>query len=160
MGIREQFTDEEWQKLLSIPYAVSLAIVTAAPSLWGAFGESKALLTEPAKLAASSESDLVGKLSGEMQSKAKDLIKQQQDLMKHDQSGFRSKTIEACTSASAILSKTVPEEALAYKKWVLAVGQKVAEAAKEHGVAVSEPEKAVLNEVSAAFGIATFWTKE
>jgi hypothetical protein len=116
MGIREEFTDEEWQKLLSIPYAVSLTIVTAAPSFWGAFGEVNALITEPAKLAASSGSDLVGILSGEMQSKAKDLIKQQEDLFKHDKSGFRSKTIEACTSASAILSKTTAEEAITYKK--------------------------------------------
>jgi hypothetical protein len=153
MGIREEFTDEEWQKLLSIPYAISLAIVTAAPSFWGAFSEVKALLTEPAKLAASSGSDLVGILSGEMQSKAKDLIKQEEDLFKHDQSGFKSTTIEACASASAILSKTTAEEAITYKKWVLAIGQKVAEAAKEHGVAISEPEKAVLGEVSAAFGM-------
>jgi hypothetical protein len=155
MGIREEFTDEEWQKLLSIPYAVSLTIVTAAPSFWGAFGEVKALITEPAKLAASSGSDLVGILSGEMQSKAKDLIKQQEDLFKHDKSGFRSKTIEACTSASAILSKTITEEAIAYKQWVLAIGQKVAEAAKEHGVAVSEAEQTVLGEVSAAFGMSS-----
>lgn len=155
MGIREDFTDEEWQKLLSIPYAVSLTIIMAAPSFLGAFSESKALLTEPTKLAASSGSDLVGILSGEMQSKAKELIKQQQDQIKHDQSGFRSKTIEACTSASEILSKTMPDEVIAYKIWVLAIGQKVAEAAKEHGVAVSESEKAVLSEVSAAFGIST-----
>jgi len=155
MGIRENFMDEEWQKLLSIPYALSLTIVTAAPSFLGAFSESKALLTEPTKLAASSGSDLVGILSGEMQSKAKELIKQQQDQIKHDQSGFRSKTIEACTSASEILSKTMPDEVIAYKTWVLAIGQKVAEAAKEHGVAVSESEKAVLSEVSAAFGIST-----
>jgi hypothetical protein len=153
MGIREEFTDEEWQTLLSVPYAVSLTIVTAAPSFWGAFSETKALITEPGKLAGSSGSDLVGVLSGEMQSKAKDLIKQQQDLMKHDQSGFRSKTIEACTTAAAILSKTTVEEAIAYKKWILAIGQKVAEAAKEHGVAVSEPEQAVLGEVAAAFGL-------
>jgi hypothetical protein len=73
--------------------------------------------------------------------------------MKHDQSGFRSKTIEACTGASAILSKTTAEEAIAYKKWVMAIRQKVAEAAIEHGVAVSEQEKAVLSEVSAAFGL-------
>ncbi len=155
MGIRENFTDEEWQKLLCIPYAVSLTIVTAAPSFLGAFSESKALLTEPTKLAASSGSDLVGILSGEMQSKAKELIKQQQDQIKHDQSGFRSKTIEACTSASEILSKTMPDDVIAYKTWVLAIGQKVAEAAKEHGVAVSKSEKAVLSEISAAFGIST-----
>jgi len=92
----------------------------------GAFGESKALITEPAKLAASSGSNLVGILSGKIQSKAKDLIKQQQDLIKHDQSGFRSKTVEACKSTSAFLSTTIPEEAIAYKKWVLAIGQKVA----------------------------------
>jgi uroporphyrinogen-III synthase len=55
--------------------------------------------------------------------------------------------------ASAILSKTTAEEAIACKKWVMAIGQKVAEAAKEHGVAISEPEKAVLGEVSAAFGL-------
>jgi hypothetical protein len=153
MGIREEFTDAEWQKFLSIPYAVSLTIVTAAPTFWGAFGESKTLLTEPAKLAASTGSDLVCLLSGEMQSKVKDLIKQQQDLLKRDTSGFRSKTIEACKSASTILSKIIPEEAIAYKKWVLAIGQKVAEAAKEGGVAVSEPEKTILSGVSAAFGV-------
>ena len=61
---------------MNIPYAVSLTIVTAAPSLGGAFGETKALITEPGKLAGSSGSDLVGVLSGEMQLKAKDLITQ------------------------------------------------------------------------------------
>jgi len=35
---------------------------------------------------------------------------------------------------------------------VLAIGQKVAEAPKEQGVAVSEPEEVLLNEVSAALG--------
>ena len=85
------------------------------PIILGRLWRNKALITEPAKLATSSGSDLVGILSGEMQSKAKDLIKQQQDLIKHDQSGYRSKTIEACTSASAILSKTTAEEAIAYK---------------------------------------------
>jgi uroporphyrinogen-III synthase len=42
---------------------------------------------------------------------------------------------------------------MAYKKWSLAIGRKVAEAAKEHGVAISEPEEAVLGEISDAFGI-------
>ncbi len=153
MGIRENFTDDEWQTLLNVPYAVAMTVVTAAPSVWGAISESKTMLTEPAKLAASSGSDLVSVLSSEMQSRAKELIKQQQDLVRRDQSGVRSKTIEACRSASAILAKTTPEEATAYKQWVLAIGQRVAEAAKEHGVAVSEPERAVLSDVSAAFGL-------
>ncbi len=156
MGIKENFTNEEWQQLLSLPYAVSFAIVTASPSLMGAFSESKTMLTEPAKLAASSGSDLVGTLSGEMQSRAKELIKQQQNMFKQDQSGYRSKTIESCKAASAILAKVSPEEATAYKQWVLAVGQKVAEAAKESGgVVVSEAERAVLTDASEAFGMSS-----
>ncbi len=153
MGMRDSFTDDEWKGLLGLPYAVSMTVIAAAPSFLGAWGESKAMMTEPAKLAGTSGSGLVGIISAEMQSKAKDLIKEQQDMLKHDQTGYRIKTIEASKSAAAALSKTTPEEALAYKKWVLAIGQKVAEAAKEHGVAVSDPEKAVLNEISAALGI-------
>jgi hypothetical protein len=154
MGIKDNFAYEEWQQLLSLPYAVSFAIVTASPSLWGALGESKTMLTEPPKLAASSGSDLVSTLSGEMQSRAKDLIEQQQNLFKQDQSGYKSKTVEACKAASATLSKIAPEEATAYKRWVLEVGQKVAEAAKESGgVVVSEAEQAVLNDISDAFGM-------
>jgi hypothetical protein len=153
VGIRENFADEEWKNLLSMPYAVSMAVMAAAPSFLGAWSETKAMITEPANLAASSGSGLVGILSAEMQSKARDLIKEQQGLIMHDQAGFRSKTIEACKSVTVALSKTTPEEAIAYKKWVLAIGQKVAEAAKEHGVALSDPEKAVLSEISAALGI-------
>ncbi|MDQ1313358.1 MAG: hypothetical protein QG605_1897 [Euryarchaeota archaeon] len=150
MGIKESFTDEEWRGLVSLPYAVSMAIVLAAPSLLGTFHESKALITEPAKLAASASSDLVGILSGEIQSRGRELIDEQKDLFKKDQNGYRSRTIEACRSAAAALTKVSSKEAAAYKEWVLAIGQKVAEAAKEQGVAVSEPEEVLLNEVSAA----------
>ena|GEM_PF-4469560 len=31
MGIKESFTDEEWQQLRSLLYAVSFAIATASP---------------------------------------------------------------------------------------------------------------------------------
>ncbi|HYA33679.1 MAG TPA: hypothetical protein VEG65_06780 [Candidatus Bathyarchaeia archaeon] len=154
MAIKDKFTNEEWQQLLDLPYAVSFAIVTASPSLLGLFGESKTILTEPAVLASSSGSDLVAALSGEMQSRAKELIKQQQTLFKQDQSGYRSKTIEACKTVLTILGKISAEEATAYKTWVLAIAQKVAEAAKESGgVVINDAEKAVLSDVSAAFGI-------
>jgi hypothetical protein len=157
MGIRENFADEEWKNLLSMPYAVSMSVMAAAPSFLGAWSESMAMITEPSKLAAASGSGLVGILSAEMQSTAKDLIKEQRDLFMHDQAGFKLKTVEACKSVSIALSKTTPEEAVAYKKWVLAIGQKVAEAAKEHGVALSEPERAVLSEFAAALGISAYF---
>jgi hypothetical protein len=151
--LRENFTDEEWKNLVRLPYAISMTVIVAAPSVLGAWGETKAMIQEPVKLAAESGSALVGLVSAEMQSEERALVKEQQDLMKHDQTGYRNSTIEAAKAASAALSRVAPDEAMAYKKWALAIGRKVAEAAKEHGVAVSDPEKAVLDEIAEAFGI-------
>lgn len=153
MGIKENFTTDEWENLVGLPYAVSMTIMVAAPNVLGVWGETKAMMQEPANLAAISGSALVGLLLAEMQPKIKDLMKKQQETWKHDRAGYRGKTLEACKSAATALSRVPPDEALAYKKWVLAIGLKVAEAAKEHGVAVSDPEKAALAEISGALGI-------
>lgn len=153
MGLKENFTPGEWEGLVSLPYAVSTTVMMAAPNIMGLWGETKAMMQEPASLAAASGSSLVGLLIAEMQARAKDLIKEQQNAWKHDQAGYRTKTLEACRSATTALAKVPPEEALAYKKWIMALGLKVAEASKEHGVAVSEPEKAALAEISGALGV-------
>ena len=150
---KEDFSNEEWNNLLSLPYAVSTAVIAAAPSFLGEWSESKAMMTEPGKLAASSGSELAGLIISEMQSRARDLIKEQQIMMKQDQARYRNETIQACKSAAKALLKVSPEEAIAYKKWIMAIGQKVAEAAKEHGIAVSDPEKIALNEIKTALGL-------
>ena len=53
---------------------------------------------------------------------------------------------------AAALSKASAEEAEAYRAWVLAVGQQVAEAAKDGGVLISGQEKALLKELREALG--------
>ena len=153
MGMKETFTPGEWEGLVTLPYAVATTVMMAAPNFMGLWGETKAMLQEPVSIAAASGSSLVGLLVAEVQVRAKDLIKQQQNAWKHDQAGYRTKTLEACRATATALAKVPPEEALAYKKWVLAIGLKVAEAAKEHGVAVSDPEKAALAEISGALGV-------
>ena len=153
MGMKQNFTPGEWENLISLPYAVSMTVMVAVPSILGFWGETKAILQEPANLASASGGALVGLLLAEMQSRMKDLIKDQQNVWKHDQAGYRTKTLDACRSAATALAKVPLEEGLAYKKWVLAIGLKVAEAAKENGVAVSDPEKAALAEISSALGI-------
>lgn len=153
MVLKENFTAEEWKNLVSLPYAVSMAVIAAAPNVMGIWGETKAMMQEPPNLAASSGSALAGLIVAEAQPKLKELIKEQQNLWKQDQAGYRTKVLATCTSAAASLSKVPPEEGLAYKKWILAIGLKVAEASKEHGVAVSDPEKAALAEISAALGV-------
>jgi hypothetical protein len=153
MGMKENFTTAEWENLISLPYAVSMTVMVAAPSILGLWGETKAIMQEPANLASASGSSLVGLLLAEMQSRVKDLMKDQQNAWKNDQAGYRTKTLGACRAAATALSKVPPQESLAYKQWVLAIGLKVAEAAKENGVAVSDPEKAALSEISIALGV-------
>jgi hypothetical protein len=153
MGLKENFTADEWKNLLDLPYAVSMAIIAAAPNVMGIWGETKTMMTAPPDLAASSGSTLAGLISAETQPKLKDLVKEQQNLWKQDMAGYRTRVIAFCTSAAAALAKVPAKEANAYKKWVLAIGLKVAEASKEHGVAVSDPEKAALAEISAALGV-------
>lgn len=155
MGIKNTFTDDEWQQLLSFPYAVSFAIVTVAPTWLDAVREVDAIATEPARLAVASKSDLVAIVSCEMQFRADELTTQQQDLFRRDELGYRTKIIEASKAASAILAKSAPEDATAYKKWVLAIAQKVAESDKLKGVPLSEQEQAVLSQVSAALGVSS-----
>ena len=111
------------------------------------------MMTEPGKLAASSGSALVDLISSEAQSRAKDLVKEQQILIKHDKARYRNETIQACKFAAKALSKVPTKEAVAYRKWIMAIGQKVAEAAKEHSVAVSESEKIALSEIKTALGL-------
>jgi hypothetical protein len=154
MGMKENFTSDEWENLVGLPYAVSMAIMVAAPNVLGVWGETKAMMQEPANLAAKGGSALVGLLLAEMQPRIRDLMKKQQETWKHDQAGYRAKTLEACRSAATSLAKVPPDEALAYREWVLAIGLKVAEASKENGVAVSDPEKAALAEISGALGVA------
>jgi len=153
MGLKENFTTDEWKNLISLPYAVSMAIMMAAPNVMGIWGETKAMMQEPPHLATTSGSAIAALVLAEAQPKMKELVKEQQHLWKQDQAGYRTKILAACTSARAALTKAPPEEALAYKKWILAIGLKVAEASKEHGVAVSDPERVALAEISSALGI-------
>lgn len=155
MGVKESFTDAEWKNLQELPYAVGMVVIFASPSgPWGLYQESKELFQEPFKLASQSgSSGLVSALAVELQSRAKEIMKEQQDAIKHSSpEAFKSKTIDSCKAAASALAKTTAEEGAAYKHWVLDLGRKVAEAAKEHGVSVTPEEEAALTEISTALG--------
>lgn len=153
MPKKEYSGEEDWKNLESLPYAVSITVMAAAPSLLGAWGETRAMIEEPPRLAAASGSELVGLVSAGIQPGARELIKEQQNLLEQDQMGYRSRTVAACRSAATALAAAPPDEAEAYKKWLLQIGEKVALAAKEHGVAFSDPEKTALGEIAVAPGI-------
>ena len=153
MRLKENFTDIEWKNLISLPYAVSMMVSLAVPDIMSMRSEMAVILSQPINLAAESGSTLVGLVSADLQSKGKRLIIEQQDLIIRNKTGYRAKTLENCKSVVVSLTKISPDESLAYRKWIVAIGQKVAEAAIEHDVAISDPEKAALNDISNALKI-------
>jgi len=155
MGVKDTFTAEEWQMLLKLPIKIGVTLMIVAPS--GPIGLTKETMTlakAPFELAqASNANALVSALAVELQAQAKAIVKDEESAFKHsDPVSYKGKAVEACQSAAAALSKASTEDAEAYRTWVLAVGQKVAEAAKDGGVLVSDQEKALLKELGEALG--------
>jgi hypothetical protein len=153
MSVKETFTAEEWQLLLQLPMKIGVTLMVVAPS--GPIGltkETMALAKAPFALAqASNANALVSALAVELQTQAKAIVKSEESAFKHsDPMTYKGQTIDACKTATAALSKAAAEDAGAYRTWVLAVGQKVAEAAKDSGVLVSDQEKALLKEMEDA----------
>lgn len=155
MSVKEVFTAEEWQMLLRLPMKIGLTLIAMSPS--GPIGltkESMALVKAPFQLAqADNASGLVSALALELQSQAKPIFKEEQAALKQAQPyGYKGQTVAACQSTAAALAKSTAAHAAAYQQWVLAVGQNVAEAAKDSGVLVSDVEKSLLDEFSQALG--------
>ncbi|NTU99985.1 MAG: hypothetical protein HGA55_02545, partial [Methanoregulaceae archaeon] len=80
MVMKENFTPDEWTNLVSLPYAVSMAVIAADPNVMGIWSETKTMMQAPPALASASGSSLAGLVAAEAQLKLKDLIKEQQHL--------------------------------------------------------------------------------
>ena len=71
-----------------------------------------------------------------------------------------AKCIETLRQAGGVVDAKAPGDAAAFKGWLRQISQHVAEASREGGflgiggVAVSEAEKATLNEISSALKLA------
>lgn len=155
MGVKDTFAAEEWQTLLKLPLKIGVTLMVLAPS--GPIGLTKETLTlakAPFAMAqASNANALVSALAVELQAQAKDIVKVEESAFKHsDPTTYKGQAVAACQSANTALRKASAEDATAYRTWVLAVGQQVAESAKEGGVLFSEPEKALLKELGEALG--------
>jgi hypothetical protein len=161
MASKASFTSDEWKQLLESPMLAGMAVTAAEPSgLWGLLKEGFAAsgaLTQ-AKADAGSNALIRAVVAdfetSECRSAAREGLKAK---FAGSKSGdLKSQAIEALRQVSALLEAKAPEDASAFKAWLQAIAQQVAEAAKEGGflgfggVQVSGAEKATLAEISAA----------
>ena len=164
MANKQNFTPEEWTKVLESTMLAGIAVSQADPSgLWGTLKEyfaNKSAL-DPSKLAPDS-SELIKAVIADFETD-----KGRSDLQKAVSKRFADVTepaqcvqrsLAGLREVSAILDANAPSDAAAFKTWLRGISQKVAEAAVEGGflgfggVKVSDAEKATLDDIAKALG--------
>jgi hypothetical protein len=159
MGVKDNFTAEEWKSLLRAPMLAGYAVAGSAPSKQEEFVREMAALADGiAEGERASEDSLLGAVVADIIADAGDGRRGQTE--KASLQDVRGRALETCRAVAGVLkTKAVPEEAYEYKRWVLVVAERVAAAAKEGGLfgfggeQVSGEEVTTINEIGEAIEI-------
>jgi hypothetical protein len=144
MTTQEAFSPEEWTTVLEGPTSAGLIVVTAARG--GSMREMVAI--SKAYVAARSEHGASELLDAIVAAKP-----QADHTRYHSPEEMKQAGLQHVRDAVAVVErKTTPEELEDYRRFVLNLAQKAAEAHKEHGVRVSTAEAEALSEIAAAVG--------
>ena len=152
MTTRADYTDDEWAGLVRAPILAGAYVALADPSPLGFIGEIQGLVRgmteQPAPLAAA---DLVGGVVADFQAKGGGT----EGLLGSEPHGRAPRgggTLEQLSLDLGVLdTKSTPDEARAFKEWLVSMAFAVANASKEGGllgmggVEVSDKEEAALD---------------
>jgi hypothetical protein len=154
MTTKTDFTEEEWARLKRAPFVAGMAISLADPGgPIEAVKETAATLKTVTGAAGSGRGELVDAI-------ARDVTEQARER-KSPLAGFKPKgtmagqeIVDELAAANRLVSeKATPEEAEAFREWLLAAAQEAANAAKEGGFMgfraerVSEGEQRMLDKL-------------
>ena len=158
MTTREQFTEEEWARLERAPFVAGMSISLADPGgPIEALKESMATVKTVTEVAESGgRGDLVDELAKSVTAR----VKQRDNPLKE----FRPKgalageeiLAELREVSGIVKQKATPEEAQAFREWLLEAAKRASEAAKEGGFMgfkaerVSEGEQQMLDKLAEA----------
>ena len=170
MALRNQISDEGWADLLQAPYLLMRAVAGVSPQgPLGNANEHTAFVLSLEDLAREADEPPAG-LLGEVSEDVRGLLAEstsqeaRDEALQPDDSKYRAvapheiamKSVARVTAACAGLA---PEDTLGYREWLYQVASDVAESAKEGGLikrgpATSAAERALLDEIKAALGLA------
>ena len=136
MASKKDFTADEWAQLQHGLAGTVLVVSVSDPGLFDTFKEAGAAAKHYKEARSNSASELVRELSA-VPGMGFGLGKNPQQL--------ETGTISALRAATAMLREKAPDEADAYKQFVLEVAQSVAEAAKGTSVAESAEIEKIRN---------------
>jgi hypothetical protein len=158
MAGKADFTPEEWKTIVAVAPMVGLAVTCASPN--GPWGVMKELLSMGMAMAEmlqkGSSNPLIAELAADL--KARQTKPELPQGLKDPEQCKESALNHVRAVNDLINRKVKPEEADEFKKWLLAIGRRVAEASNEGGIfgfggeRVSEAEKNVLRQIAFALG--------
>lgn len=163
MAGKSDFTPEEWTKVLESIIAAGVAVSAVAPSgWWGTLKEAVAGL--PAltvtKRDPNSNELIKAAVADFERSRDGNILAMRERFAHAERDECVQRSLASLREVTAIVDAKAPNEAAAFKNWLRAISQKVAEAAVEGsflgfgGVRVSAAETATLRDISKALGMA------
>ena len=144
MTTKAAFSPEEWEAVLQAPSTAGLMVITASHG--GTFRETIAMSKAYAEARAQhGESELLDEVVA-----AKPKV---DHTRYHSPEELRDSGLKHLRDVAALLeNKATSEEFDDYRRFVLAVADKVANAHREHGQSVSPAEEQAIQQISAALG--------
>lgn len=135
MTTKADFTDEEWARLERAPIVAGMAISLADPGgPIEAFKETSASLKTVLETARTdAQSELVASVAGTVAEKARQRQSPVGDFRPRGAQAREQIVAELSAVNELVTRKATPEEAEAFREWLLTAARRAAEAAKEGG---------------------------
>jgi hypothetical protein len=144
---RADFTEEEWELVLEGPPSAGMIVVTAQRG--GSFRESIAMAKAYLEARRQhGESELLDELVAAKPERDHTRYHSVEELRRHGQQHLRD-------AVELLERKASAEEVAAYRRFVLTLAEKVANAHREGGEKVSDAERTAIEEISASLGNAS-----
>ena len=162
MANKQNFTPEEWTKVLESTMAAGIAIAEAEPSgLWGTFREyfANTSALDASQLDPSSNELIKTAIADFETAEARSDVQKALDKRFADveePAECVQRSLDSLREVSKILDAKSPDDAAAFKIWLCGISQKVAEASAEGGflgvggMQVSDAEKTTLADIAKA----------
>ncbi|WP_291430076.1 hypothetical protein [Deinococcus sp.] len=156
MSIKENFTPDEWFKVMTGPGRAGAAIVASSPSgLTGLVAEAKALSDAIREgVSADTRTPLLEAIAADLLATPPDpAVMPHQDRPRSMQDALEQSLENVRQAAWLVSAKTSPEDSAAYRQMLMDVAERTANAAKEGGFlgfggeVVNDKERAVLDDL-------------
>jgi mannose-6-phosphate isomerase class I len=163
MANRHSFNPYEWQQILDSVTLAGMAVALTDYSHLGLFRLVKEMKVCSEEAMAAKDDPSANELTKAVSADFKSSVVMSEHVRKLFVAGnapeTKAKIIEALREVSSLLDAKAPRDAVAFKSWLLRIGEKVAEASKAGGLLgfggarVSDAQEATLAEISNALGL-------